>query len=159
MALRFLASPEQRTSYILHHQTPLIGSPLSVPCEAVVKSVAPALRAMLAKKLIDSYSLKQQETANLLGITQAAISKYVGRVRGKALELESVPGIQALTDKVADGLVNGRIARPQLVRALCEACTLVRRNGLVCSFCRRRDRSLKDCSICRTSDFNCGFSV
>jgi predicted transcriptional regulator len=57
---------------------------------------------MLAKKLIDRYSLKQQETANLLGITQAAISKYVRRVRGKALELESVPGIQALTDKVAD---------------------------------------------------------
>lgn len=132
---------------------------MSVPCEAVVKSVAPALRAMVAKRLLDKYSLKQKETARLLGITQAAISKYVRRVRGKALDLESIPEIQTLIEKVADRLVDGKISRPQLVLALCEACTLVRNKGLICSLCRRKDRALRNCSICRTENLKCGMKL
>ncbi len=123
---------------------------MSVPCEAVVKSVAPALRAVLAKKLLEEHGLRQKEAAKLLGITQAAISKYIRKVRGRALDLENIPEIQILTAKIANRLVSKEISRSQLVQALCEACNLVRKKGLVCPLCRRRDRSLKDCAICKT---------
>jgi predicted transcriptional regulator len=111
---------------------------------------------MVAKKLLDKYSLKQKETAKLLGITQAAINKYVRRVRGKALDLESIPEIRSLVEKVADRLVDGKISRPQLVMALCEVCTMVRNKGLICSLCRRKDHALRNCSICRTESLKCG---
>jgi len=113
--------------------------------------VAPALRAVLAKKLLEEHGLRQKEAAKLLGITQAAISKYARKVRGRALDLENIPEIQVLTAKTANRLVSEEISRSQLVQALCEACNLVRKKGLVCPLCRRRDRSFKDCSICKTA--------
>ena len=44
-------------------------------CEVVVKYVLPVFRAMVAKELIVKYKLSQNEVAQKLGITQAAVSQ------------------------------------------------------------------------------------
>lgn len=123
---------------------------MSVPCETSVKTVAPAIRAVLAKKLLDEHDLNQEETAKFLGISQAAVSKYISKVRGKALDLDEVDEIQVWAEKVATELVGGEMSRTQLVRALCQACKLIRSKGLVCPLCRQRDNTLKDCRSCIT---------
>ena len=123
---------------------------MSVPCETSVKTVAPAIRAVLAKKLLDEYDLKQEEAAEFLGISQAAISKYISKVRGKALDLDEVDEIQVWAEKVATELVSGKMSRPQLMSALCQACKLIRKKGLTCPMCWERDSTLKDCSHCMT---------
>lgn len=123
---------------------------MSVPCETSVKTVAPAIRAVLAKKLLDEHDLNQEEAAKFLGISQAAISKYISKVRGKALDLDEVDEIQVWAEKVAAELVSGEMSRTQLVRALCQACKLIRNKGLVCPLCRQRDNTLKDCRSCIT---------
>ena len=47
-----------------------------LPSEIEAKSLIPAVRAILAKKLIGEYSLKEEDVAKDLGITQAAVSNY-----------------------------------------------------------------------------------
>ncbi len=123
---------------------------MSVPCETSVKTVAPAIRAVLAKKLLDEHDLKQEEAAEFLGISQAAISKYISKVRGKALDLDEVDEIQVWAEKVAADLVSGKMSRPQLVSALCQACKLIRDKGLICPLCWQRDSALKECRHCMT---------
>jgi predicted transcriptional regulator len=110
--------------------------------------VAPAIRAVLAKKLLDEHDLNQEEAAKFLGISQAAISKYISKVRGKALDLDEVDEIQVWAEKVATELVNGKMSRTQLVSALCQACNIIRNKGLICPLCWQRDSALKDCRYC-----------
>ena len=54
-----------------------------------VKSVVPAIRALLAKELMETFGINQTEAANLLGITQTAVSKYIHNVRGSRIEIEN----------------------------------------------------------------------
>ena len=55
---------------------------MSFPCEISAKYVIPALRLMIAKKLIEKYGLTQSEVAKLLGVTQPSISHYLNSKRG-----------------------------------------------------------------------------
>ncbi|MEM3391769.1 MAG: helix-turn-helix domain-containing protein [Archaeoglobaceae archaeon] len=48
----------------------------------MVKYILPAIRAMVAKELIErGYKIK--EVAEMLGLTQAAVSQYLASKRGK----------------------------------------------------------------------------
>jgi len=46
------------------------------PCEEIVRKYLPAMRASIAKKLYRK-GLKQERIAKELGLTQAAVSKYL----------------------------------------------------------------------------------
>ncbi|MCK5562646.1 transcriptional regulator, partial [Candidatus Bathyarchaeota archaeon] len=63
---------------------------MPMPCEVAVKSVVPAIRAGLAKELVQTHKLRQIDIANLLGITQTAVSKYTRDVRGRVVQIENV---------------------------------------------------------------------
>jgi len=43
-------------------------------CEVIVGTVLPAVRSIMTKELLITYKMTQQETADILGITQAAVS-------------------------------------------------------------------------------------
>ena len=45
-------------------------------CEVIVGTILPAVRSIMTKELLIGYKMTQQEAANLLGITQAAVSHY-----------------------------------------------------------------------------------
>ncbi|RLI42860.1 transcriptional regulator [Candidatus Bathyarchaeota archaeon] len=121
-----------------------------IPCEIAVKSVVPAIRCAIAKQLIQTYGLKQKEVANLLGITQTAVSKYTRHVRGRVLKIEDVTEVQPVIIEIAASLANGHISRRELVERFCVACAIIRRNGLMCKLCKRSDQSIdiEQCDIC-----------
>lgn len=52
-------------------------------CEIVARKVLPHIRARLVKVLVREHGLHQTEVAQLLGITQAAVSHYLNSSRGK----------------------------------------------------------------------------
>jgi len=54
-----------------------------VPCEVITWYVLPVIRRELATKLVKEHDITQKKTAELLGLTDAAISQYVSRKRGK----------------------------------------------------------------------------
>ena len=120
------------------------------PCEIAVKSVLPVVRAMLAKQLRQKYNLKQKEIGNLLGITQAAVSQYMRKVRGIALDLNNDKEICKLVDKIATNLYEKKLSTPESVYLLCNICEVVRRKGMMCKLHKRFETNFvtKDCKIC-----------
>jgi predicted transcriptional regulator len=54
-------------------------------CEKIVK-ILPVIRANIARELIKNYNLSQERVAEILGITQSAVSQYTKNIRGKELK-------------------------------------------------------------------------
>ncbi len=132
---------------------------MSMPCEVAVKSVVPAIRASLAKELIQTHNLKQNDVANLLGITQTAVSKYTRNVRGRVIEIEEVKEVRHMITETAKTLANEEVTRRQLAIRFCEICKHVRQIGLMCELCKRSNPSIdiSKCLICKNPDdsLNC----
>ncbi len=65
-----------------------------LPCEVAVRSVIPAVRALIAKQLMEEQGLKQDQVAEILGISQSAVSKYSRKVRGHAIRVDDIEEIR-----------------------------------------------------------------
>jgi predicted transcriptional regulator len=92
-----------------------------LPSEIEAKSLIPAVRAILAKKLIGEYSLKEEDVAKDLGITQAAVSNYVRGTRGDIeliSKLESVREVMRMIDDIAKDLSTNKAYTPTFTTAL-----------------------------------------
>ncbi len=121
-----------------------------LPCEVAVKSVVPSLRSAIAKELTQTYGLKQKEVANILGVTQTAISKYTREVRGTVLKIQDIEEVQPRINEIVVLLANGRMSRYELMGRFCEICETIRRKRLMCELCKRADPSIdvQQCFVC-----------
>ena len=91
--------------------------------EIVVEEFLPTVRSMLAEDLRDR-GLTQSEVAELLGISQSAVSKYAnGEVERNDRFLDD-QRVQELVARVGEGLADGTMSR---VEALVEIEVLIRR--------------------------------
>lgn len=128
-----------------------------LPCEVAVKSLVPAIRSVLARELIQSYGLKQRDVANLLGVTQTAVSKYTRHVRGTVIKIEDVEEVQPTIKEIVVSLANGRMSKYELVAKFCVACQIIRRQHLMCGLCKRSDPSIEvqQCFVCSSESSSC----
>lgn len=81
---------------------------LRLPSEIVVEQVLPTLRVELARELA-GYDLTQQEIADELGVTQAAVSNYLAGDPGTEERIADHPRTSATVERVAEGLATGRM--------------------------------------------------
>ncbi len=123
---------------------------MKLPCEIASNSVVPAIRALLAKELVETYELKQTEVADLLGITQTAVSKYTHHVRGTGLEIDRDGDVKVVVLRIAAALAKNSLDRTDLALRICSACELIRRKRLMCKLCERADPSIdvQQCFVC-----------
>ena len=121
-----------------------------LPCEVAVKSVIPAIRSAIARELIQSHGLKQKEVAELLGVTQTAVSKYTSHCRGAIFEVTEVEGVQPVLKKTVLLLAKGEIDKYELVEKLCTVCGIIRQSGLMCILCKVSDPNIDNnqCMAC-----------
>jgi hypothetical protein len=126
------------------------GEMLILPCETAAKVVIPAIRAHVARELVQSYELKQDKVAKILGITQSAVSKYTSGARGSVLGIEDIKEIQPLLAEIVALVADGKTSRKDLLEKFCQTCQAVRRTGLMCPLCEKVDGSIKvqGCSFC-----------
>jgi len=129
---------------------------LIIPCEIAVKSVLPAVKALMAKELLETHNLKQDEVAEILGISQSAVSKYTRKVRGHVMKIDNIREIEPLIEKMIGILRDENYERMKFLRFFCETCTIIRRKGLMCQFCQKTDPKIKieECSFCLTYNSN-----
>jgi len=127
---------------------------MSLPCEIAIKCILPPIRAMIAKELITKHNLKQAEAAKILGVSQPAISLYIGKNRGKALNLENDPEIKRLVENMANLLVENKLSTTQFIQNFCEICKAIRAKGLVCQLHKAFDPSIdvEQCKLCKTTN-------
>ena len=121
-----------------------------VPCEVIVRSTIPALRAILARELVNNYGLTQEETARILNVTQAAISYYMRKIRGDVLNVETIPKVKSKSKRIAKSLINGNLSKTDLTKNICELCWIIRTSKIMCHLCEQTDQSLnaENCDIC-----------
>mgnify|MGYP006271382711 FL=1 len=91
--------------------------------ELVVDEFLPTVRSMLAEALRDR-ELTQREVADVLGISQSAVSKYAHGEVARNERIAADDRVVDLVEAVADGLATGDMSR---VQALVEIEVLIRR--------------------------------
>jgi uncharacterized protein len=125
---------------------------LIVPCEIAVKSTVPAVKALLAKELVEKHKLRQDETAEILGISQSAVSKYTRNLRGSVIEINDFKEVSDLVDKMIMILMSEKRAyqKTEFMNSFCEACRVVRKARLMCKFCLKTDPTFdaEKCDFC-----------
>jgi predicted transcriptional regulator len=106
----------------------------------------------MAKELIEEHGLKQDKVAEILGISQSAVSKYSRKVRGYVITVDYVEEVQPLINSMLVLLVNGSHQRADFLQLFCQACMAVRKTGLMCRFCERSDPKVKieECDFCNS---------
>jgi len=125
-----------------------------LPSEIEAKSLIPAVRAILAKKLIKEYSLKEEDVAKVLGITQAAVSNYVRGTRGDMeliSKLESVPEVMRMIDDIARDLSTNKAYTPSTLAKFVGLCNYMRYTLLICDVHHSIESNIDEqiCEQCR----------
>jgi predicted transcriptional regulator len=121
------------------------------PCEVAVKTVSPAIRALLAKSLLEKHGMKETQVAEILGVTQSAVSKYFMNARGTTIPLENVAEIQTIADQMITLLLTEPMQHTEIMKLFCQACIIIRDKGLMCPLCQQNQKiKIDNCDFCRT---------
>jgi predicted transcriptional regulator len=125
-----------------------------LPQEIEAKSLIPAVRAILAKKLIREYSLKEEDVAKDLGITQAAVSNYVRGTRGDIeliSKLESVREVMRMIDDIAKDLSTNKAYTPSTLAKFVGLCNYMRYTLIICDVHHSIESNIDEqiCEQCR----------
>jgi predicted transcriptional regulator len=102
---------------------------MKTPCEKVLWFVLPAIRKELVRSLVQEHGYTQRETARLLGLSDAAVSQYLSKKRGR-LDIKE-KGFIAEVATSSERIVKG--GTKVVDQEICRLCGLLRTN-----------RSLKD---------------
>ncbi len=97
-------------------------------CEVFIKRILPALRALLAKELIEGYGLTQLEVSRILGVSQPLINYYLtGRRKVPyANALSRCPKVVSVVKSVARTLATEGIKGGEDINVACLLCTALR---------------------------------
>jgi predicted transcriptional regulator len=124
------------------------------PCEIAVKCALPSVRAMVASELMSKHSLNQAQVAELLGVSQPAISLYQKKLRGNSLNLWNDADITATVARQAEFLANGGGESKNTLGWFCGVCKMLRAKGYLCKIHKDLDPTvnLDDCDFCKDLD-------
>ena len=115
-----------------------------MPQEIEVWYLIPALRRELVKIFIKDYNLSQKKSAEILGITGAAISQYLNSKRGGRIlfSKKETEQIKKFADKI--------IKIPEtLMKNLYDLCVLFRKSKVICDLHRNQDKNIpRNCDVC-----------
>jgi uncharacterized protein len=106
-----------------------------LPSEIEAKSLIPAIRAILARKLIKEYDLKEEVVAKVLGITQAAVSNYIRGTRGDIeliSKLGSVHEVMCMIDDIVTDLASNKAYTPSTMAKFVQLCNYMRYTFIIC---------------------------
>jgi uncharacterized protein len=106
-----------------------------LPSEIEAKSLIPAIRSILARKLIKEFHLKEEEVAKVIGVTQAAISNYIRGTRGDiqlAAKLAAVEEVGRMVDDIAMDLASNKAYTPSTMAKFVQLCNYMRYTFIIC---------------------------
>jgi predicted transcriptional regulator len=109
---------------------------------------------MAAQQLMKIHHLKQVQAAQLLKVSQPAISHYCRKIRGKAINLENDKEVNNLIQDMTESLVKNQLTRKELTQTICRICRTIRAKGLLCKLHEKFDKTInsEECEICRATD-------
>ena len=120
-----------------------------LPAEIEARASVPAIRALVARKLVKEHRMNQQDIAKALGLTQAAVSNYLRGRRGNIFSDDDLASIDGIVSQICTMLVSGANS-PKIISKFDEACQVIRHNRLLCSIHKQLDSTLdvENCHVC-----------
>ena len=96
---------------------------MRVLCEVVVKQLVPAVRVRVAKELYEKHDFNQQEIASKLGITQAAVSKYLtGKYTQEIKKLETSEIVRKISEEMVKTILDKNFRKHEFQKIICKYC-------------------------------------
>lgn len=106
-----------------------------LPAEIESKTLIPALRAILAKKLAEDHSIREDEISKMLGVTQAAVSNYIRGTRGDPsliAKLLAEKQVAVMVDELTDSLSSDMAYTPASLSKFIGLCNYIKSSLLIC---------------------------
>ncbi len=106
-----------------------------LPAEIESKTLIPALRAILAKKLALDHKIREDEISKMLGVTQAAISNYIRGTRGNPsliAKLMAEEQVAKMINELSDNLASDMAYTPSSLSKFIGLCNYVKSSLLIC---------------------------
>jgi uncharacterized protein len=127
-----------------------------LPAEIEAKSLIPAIRAILAVKLIREYKMKEELAARALGITQAAVSNYIRGTRGDTdliTKLTSFQEVMRMIDEIARDLAGNNAYTPSTMSKFLQLCNYMRFTLIICDVHHDIESNIDEqmCEQCKLS--------
>jgi len=118
-------------------------------CEIIVSSILPALRAIVTKNLMEDYGYSQTKAAQVLGISQPAISQYKKEIRGSGVKvLQSNKEVMKAIKKMSEEIASGNAKPIQLQKRFCEICGTIRKERIICQMHKDVYPGIAPCNLC-----------
>ena len=118
-------------------------------CEVIVSTILPAIRSLITRELLKTYGLTQKQVAELLGLTQPAISQYNREYRGFNIQLlEKDPEIIEMIDVLTEKIYDGKLTPVQILSSFCNICKKVRESRIICSLHEQIYPQIAPCLKC-----------
>lgn len=115
-----------------------------MPQEIMVWYILPAIRRELSKTLIKDHNLTQKQVAEMLGITESAVSQYLKSKRAKDVVFDKQ--VLAQIRKAAEKIIKNK---KSLVPEIQKICNHIRVKQMVCELHKKHSSCVpNNCDIC-----------
>jgi len=122
-----------------------------LPAEIESKTLIPALRAILAKKLAEDHSIREDEISKMLGVTQAAISNYIRGTRGDPsliAKLLAEKQVSTLINELTDNLSSDMAYTPSSLSKFIGLCNYIKSSLLICEIHHNLESNIDE-KVCK----------
>ena len=118
----------------------------TMPQEIEVRYILPAIRRELAKIFINDHKLSQKQAANILGLTEAAVSQYQHSKRAKEVVFSNdvVNEIKISADRI----LAEKNAKQRLIGEMYRISNLMTVRHILCDLHRSQSKDLANCNVC-----------
>lgn len=118
---------------------------MQFPCELVVWKVLPAIKAQIAKNL-KKKGMRQKKIAEVLDLTEPAISQYLSGKR--ATDFEISEDMKQMLEIVSEEIAKGK--NPKVLKfGVCQVCKEIRKRGDACESCKSETGIDYNCDLCK----------
>lgn len=122
-----------------------------LPAEIESKTLIPALRAILAKKLAVDHQIREDEISKMLGVTQAAVSNYIRGTRGDPALIEKLmveEQVAKMINDLSDDLASELAYTPSSLSKFIGLCNYIKSSLLICDIHHRLESDIDE-KVCK----------
>lgn len=105
------------------------------------------------KELIEKHNMRKIDVSDKMDLTPAAITQYLKGKRGNLFveEIEDSQEAMMMISKLSDTLAKKDTSIDIIIERLCNICTSIRSEGIVCKLHQKDLPALKECKnpICK----------
>ena len=122
-----------------------------LPAEIESKTLIPALRAILAKKLAEIHKIREDNISKMLGVTQAAVSNYIRGTRGDPKLIEKLLAdqqVSQLVNELSESLASDMAYTPSNLSKFIGLCNYIKSSLLICDIHHNLESNIDE-KVCK----------